>query len=207
MFKWFKRLAVTLLALCALLIIGYVFRAPLLRGAADAWIVNDLLSKADVIVVLGGGPATRPFEAARLFHQGLASKILLTNPRPAPSTQLGLTPSEATLARSILLKEEVPPKDIFVTADIVTNTCDESIAVRNWCKTNGVKRVIIPTDIFFTRRVRWLFCKQLKPPGIRVEVEAVPVREYTAQDWWQHEEGVIAFQNEVLKYAYYRVKY
>jgi uncharacterized SAM-binding protein YcdF (DUF218 family) len=128
------------------------------------------LSKADVIVVLGGGPATRPFEAARLFHQGLAPKILLTNPRPAPSTQLGLTPSEAALARNILLKEEVPPKDIFVTADIVTNTCDESIAVRNWCKTNGVKRVIIPTDIFFTRRVRWLFCKH--PGGSRSRARA-----------------------------------
>ena len=26
-------------------------------------------------------------------------------------------------------------------------------------------------------------------------------------DWWQHEEGVIAFQNEVIKYLYYRFKY
>jgi uncharacterized SAM-binding protein YcdF (DUF218 family) len=207
MMKVLKRLAIALLALCGLLILACVFRAPLLRGAADIWIVSDHLSRADVIVVLGGGTETRPFEAARLFHQGLAPRILLTNPKPAPSTQAGLIPTEAALANSILIKEEVPAMDIYVTADIVTNTYEESIAVRNWCKTNGVKRVIIPTDFFHTRRVRWLFCKQLKPPGIQVEVEAVPVREYTAQDWWKHEEGVTAFQNEILKYAFYRIKY
>jgi hypothetical protein len=43
--------------------------------------------------------------------------------------------------------------------------------------------------------------------GIRVEIEAVPGHEYSRDDWWQHEQGVIAFQNEVLKYAYYRLKY
>ena len=54
MLKWFKRVFVTLLVLCALLAIGYVFRAPLLRGAASVWIVSDPLTKADAIVVLGG---------------------------------------------------------------------------------------------------------------------------------------------------------
>jgi len=84
MFKWFKRLLAALLVLCVLAGTAFFCRAPLLRGAADAWIVNDPLSRADVIVVLGGGPATRPFEAARLFHLGLAQKILLMNPKPQP---------------------------------------------------------------------------------------------------------------------------
>jgi hypothetical protein len=26
-------------------------------------------------------------------------------------------------------------------------------------------------------------------------------------NWWRHEAGVIGFQNEVIKYLYYRVKY
>jgi uncharacterized SAM-binding protein YcdF (DUF218 family) len=205
--KWFKRLVVTLLALCALLIAGYVFRAPLLRGAASAWIVSDPLTKADVIVVLGGGPSTRPFEAARLFHQGLAPKILLTNPQPAPAIQLGLTPANADLERSILLSENVPASCIFIAPEPVDSTYLEALAVRDWARTNAVKRIIIPTDIFQTRRARWVFRKQFAPLGVRVEVEAVPVREYAATNWWQHDDGVVAFQNELLKYAYYRVKY
>jgi uncharacterized SAM-binding protein YcdF (DUF218 family) len=205
--KWLKRLLVALAVLFALLVAVYFCRAPLLRAAARAWIVNETLAKADVIVVLGGGIDTRPFEAARLFHSGLAPKILLMNPRPSPAAQLGLVPTEADLSRSILLQQEVPAEDIYVSADIVTNSYDESIAVRNWAKINGATRVIIPTDVFHTRRVRWLYRKELRGTGIQTEVEAVPVREYAADDWWHHEQGIIAFQNEILKYAYYRVKY
>ena len=207
MFRLLKQLVFALLVLCLLAAAAYVFRAPLLRGVASAWILHEPLAKADVIVVLGGGLETRPFEAARLYHLGLAPKILLMNPRPAPSTQLGLSPTEADSARAILLKKEVPAGDIFIAADIVNNTYDESLAVRNWAKTNGVTRVIIATDIFHSRRVRWLFTKQLKPLGLLVEVDAVPVREYTVRNWWQDERGLVAFQNEILKYAYYRLKY
>ena len=207
MLKWFKRLAGALLFLCLLLFAGYLCRVPLLRNAAAAWIVNQPLSKADVIVVLGGGLDTRPFEAARLFHLGLAPRVLLMNPRLSPATQLGLLPTEADVAQSILLKEGVPTGNIFVTADFVTNSYDESVAIRNWARTNGVGRVIIPTDIFHTRRVHWLYGKELKATGIQVQIEAVPLREYGANDWWQHEQGVIGFQNEILKYLYYRLKY
>lgn len=205
--KWCQRVIVALLLILALLGALYCFRAPLLRGAAGAWIVNESLSPADLIVVLGGGADTRPFEAARLFHLGLAPKILVMNPRPSPAVQLGLVGTEAALSRGILLRQGVPDNDIIMAATLVTNSFDESMVVRNWSATNGVRRVIIPTDVFHTRRVRWLYRKELRATGITAEIEAVPPHEYTVQDWWQHEQGVIAFQNEVLKYAYYRIKY
>jgi len=116
-------------------------------------------------------------------------------------------PAEAEISRNILLQKQVPDSDIFVTAGMVTNSFDESQILRTWAETNGVRRVIIPTDIFHTRRVRWLYGKELKGTGIQVEIEAVPGHEYNVNDWWQHEQGVIAFQNEVLKCAYYRLKY
>src|ERR1035438_6121553 len=207
MFHLLKRILACLAVLCLLLFAMFMFRAPLFRAVTTAWIVNEPLSKADVIVVLGGGPDTRPFEAARLFHLGLAPKILLMNPRPSPSVQLGLYPSEPDIARGIFTHSNIPAANIVVISETVTNSYDEAIALRNWAKTNRVKSAIIPTDIFHTRRVRWLYGKQLKATGIRVEIEAVPVHQYSADDWWRHEEGIIAFQNEVLKYAYYRVKY
>jgi uncharacterized SAM-binding protein YcdF (DUF218 family) len=158
-------------------------------------------------VVLGGGPDTRPFEAARLFHLGLAPKILLMNPRPSPSAELGLVPTEARLSRDIILRQGVPADAIFTAADTVTSSYDESLSFRNWAGTNAIKEAIIPTDVFHTRRVRWLYHKELAGSDIAVQIEAVPVHEYSVNDWWQHEQGVIAFQNEVLKYVYYRIKY
>ena len=205
--RFFKRLTLLFFVLGILLLAAFLFREPLLRRAADAWVVNERLTKADVIVVPGGGLETRPFAAARLYHQGLAPKILLMNPKPTATQDLGLIPAEAEIARQVLLKQEVKEADIAIAADWVTNTYEESIAVRNWAQTNHIKRLIIATDVFHTRRVRWLFGKELGAAGLQVEVAAVPVREYTLADWWKHELGVIAFQNEILKYAYYRLKY
>jgi hypothetical protein len=73
----------------------------------------------------------------------------------------------------------------------------------NGVKTNSIKSAIIPTDIFHTRRVYWLYRQELKNTGIQVSVEAVLVREYTARDSSRNEHGIVAFQNEVLKFAYY----
>jgi len=205
--NWLKGIAAAFLIFCLLCVAAFVFREPLLRGVARVWIVNEHLSQADAIVVLGGGPETRPFEAARLYHLGLAPKIFVMRPRVQYSARWGLMPAEADLSRNVLLHEKVPAAAIYVSSETVTNSYDESVVLRRWAGENGVKRVIIPTDIFHTRRVRWLYQKQCDNYGIHTEVEAVPVREYTATDWWKHEEGIIALQNEILKYAYYRIKY
>jgi len=207
MSKRLKHLASVFLAGCILLVAGYVFRAPLLRGAANAWIVNDILSKSDVIVVLGGGVQTRPLEAAKLYDQGLAPRIIIMNPKRTPATELGLTPSDAEFTRQILTNRGVPASALALVGNSVNSTFDESIALRDWAKTNTIKSAIITTDAFHTRRVRWLFRKELKNTGIQISVDAVPVREYTASDWWKHEQGVIGFQNEILKFAYYWIKY
>ena len=207
MFRFLKRLLLSLLALCALLLALYLFRAPVLRGVADAWIVNDPLVKADAIVVLGGGLETRPFEAARLFHQGLAPKILLTNVRSNNAAYLGITAPETTLARQILLKQGVPETALFVINDQVATTHDECLAVRAWVDQNKPKRLIITTDLFHTRRAKWFFEKSLKGTGVDVRVAAVVPLYYNATNWWQHEAGLIGFQNEVVKFGYYLVKY
>jgi uncharacterized SAM-binding protein YcdF (DUF218 family) len=205
--RWPRRLL--WLAVFCFLLSAFCFfcRAPLLTGLANAWIVNDPLAKADAIVVLGGGLETRPFAAARLYHQGLAPKILLMDVKLAPTTKLGITSPEKDLTRQVLLKQEVPDSDCITVGHGVANTYDESRAVRAWLVTNHASRIIIPTDLFHTRRVRWLFRKQLKGTGGTVTVRAVAPTEYIVGNWWQYEAGLISFETEVLKYAYYRLKY
>jgi len=207
MIRFLKRLLAVLLVLAVLAVAGYIYRAPLLLGTARAWVVNDPLSRADAIVVLGGGMETRPFEVARLYHLGLAPKILLTATKPEPSEQLGLNPPETEIARRILAKKDVPDSAIVVAPGFVNSTYDEAMAVRTWAKTNNIKRLIVATDVFHSRRAGWLFRKELKPLGIQVQMDAVPVREYSLTNWWKYDQGIVAFQNEILKYFYYRVKY
>ena len=127
---------------------------------------------------------------------------------------MGLTVPEFVLAREILLTNGVPESAIEMIGTNVTSTRDEALAARAWLLTHHASRItdhasriIIPTDIFHTRRVRWIFQKALRGSRTEVHVAAVEVPRYTATNWWHHEEGLIAFQNEVVKSLYYHLKY
>lgn len=205
--KWIRRILLALVVLVGLAALGYVFREPLLRATANAWVVNQPTAKADVIVLLGGGPETRPQACAQLWQQHIAPKILVMNPKQSPSVDLGLRRSDTELTRDILLRTNVIDEAIVIAPDRVSSTIEEAKAVRSWAATNNIHTVVIPTDEFHTRRVRWVFEKILKPEHINVSVIAVPVREYSRTNWWQHEEGLIGFQNELVKYAFYRLRY
>jgi hypothetical protein len=90
--------------------------------------------------------------------------------------------------------------------EFVPNTFQESHGVTEWAKQNYAKRLLIATEIFHTRRVRWLFHKQLKCAGIKVRIVAVAPHEYQASNWWWNEHGLIDFQNECVKLPYYWLK-
>jgi uncharacterized SAM-binding protein YcdF (DUF218 family) len=196
-------LAVLLLALSA----GWLARVQILQGAARAWIVSDSIVPADAVAVLGGGLETRPFAAADLYKKGLAARILISAVKPSPAEKLEIVPSHVELNRAVLLKLGVPPKAILSFGTDVSSTYEEARALAEWARTNGVRSMIVPTEIFSSRRVRWVLDKQIGSIGTRIEVQALPPLEYDADNWWQHEAGVIGFQNEVVKYFYYRLKY
>jgi uncharacterized SAM-binding protein YcdF (DUF218 family) len=182
----------------------FAFRAPLLTGLAKTWVVDDPLTKADAIVVLGGHADLRAPEAARLYQAGIAPLILYMDVKLSPSAQIGIVPSEREQTRRLLLTNSVPETAMMAIGDGVTNTYEESQAVRAWLEKSHASSIIIATDLAHTRRVRWLFRKQLKGSGAQIHVHAVQPVEYSVANWWKHEEGLIAFQNELIKYLYYR---
>jgi uncharacterized SAM-binding protein YcdF (DUF218 family) len=205
--RWLPRIAWLLTIGCALLLVCYIFRAPLLTGLAEAWVVNDPVAKADAIVILGGGLENRPFAAAKLFHDGVAPRILYMDVRLGPTEELGVTLSEQEETHRILLSNGVPDTAMTMIGSGVASTYDESIAVRKWLDETGAKSIIIPTDLFHTRRVRWIFRKELRGTNTEIHVVAVNLRNYEIKDWWWHEQGVIDFQNEIIKSVYYWCKY
>jgi uncharacterized SAM-binding protein YcdF (DUF218 family) len=83
-------------------------REHLLRVAAALWIVSDPVTRADAIVVLGGGLETRPFAAAELWRRGLADKILISQGSEERAVSIGVVPSHTELNREILLKLGIP---------------------------------------------------------------------------------------------------
>jgi hypothetical protein len=201
-----RRFAVILML--ALLVAGaWVERAPLLRGVADLWIVSDPLMPADVIAVLGGGLNERPFAAADLYRTGLAKRIVVSQVAQERYAKLGGIPGHTDLNRMVLLKLGVPEAAIATFGQGNESTDDEAVALREWAVEHRVSRIIIPSEIFFTRRVRWIFDREFAGSAVHFEIAGFEPSKYTRAEWWKSNGGIIDFQNEFMKYIYYRFKY
>jgi len=202
-----RRIALALAGMVAALAVSaWLARKPLLRTTADLWIVGDDPAPADAVAVFGGGLEVRPFAAADYYRRGLVGKILISNIGAKPSEQLGVLPSHVEQNRRVLLKLGVPASAIEPFGENLANTFEEASALRDWAARAGARRVIVPTEIFSARRLRWTLRRVLRDTA-EVRVTALTPYDYDRNDWWKHESGIITFQNEVIKYLYYRVKY
>ena len=181
-------------------------RAPLLRGAADLWIVSDPLTPADVVAVLGGGLNERPFAAADLYKARLANKIIVSQAVQERYTKLGL-PGHTELNHLVLLKLGVPEAALGTFGQENASTDEEAVALRAWAAEHRVSRIIIPAEIFFTRRVGWIFNREFAGSAVHLEIAAFEPSKYTRAEWWKSERGTIDFQNEFMKFLYYRFKF
>lgn len=202
-----RRLAITGAIVAVLLVVAWVCRRPILTGLASAWVVDQPVEKADAIAVLGGGAQYRAFAAAQLFHDGIAPKVLVMKVGLDPADDPKLGSRETDLIRRVLLHERVPADALVTVGDGVTSTREEALAIRDWAIKSGARRVVIPTDLFHSRRANRLFKKVFASSGVDVRVHAVPPVEYRLDDWWQHDEGVIAFHNELVKSVLYAARY
>jgi len=188
-------------------LLAYAFRRPLLASLGNLWVVDESVQLADAVVVLGGGLQQRPAAAAGIVARGIATNVLVAHVKSLPTDTLAITENESTRARKVLMTNGVSETYIHFLGTNVSSTIDEAHALRAWALEHHPKVIIIPTDLFHTRRVNWLMEKQLHDLHVDVRVIALDNHEYNRTNWWQHEQGVIAFQNEVLKYFLYRCKY
>ena len=194
---------VTLLALGA---VAWVEHRPLLQSVADVWIVSDPIAPADAVAIFGGGLNDRPFAAATYYRQGLVTRVLISNVRTGPAENLGAIPTQVEATRGILLKLGVPDSVIETFGSELLNTHEEALALRVWAEHTGARSIIVPTEIFSARRVRWVLNRIFRN-DVMIRVSALDAPTFRRDDWWQHDDGIVNFQNEVLKYLYYRISY
>lgn len=200
---WIALCAIALLTVLAL----WMLRRPVLTATARAWTLEDPLSKADAIFVAGGGADVRPSAAARLYHEGYAPRILVASPPERPTTARGLQPDHGTVNREMLLADGVPAEAIEMIAAGARNSHEEALGLRSWMQTHGAHTALIPTEYVHTRRMHWLYAKLMEPNNLHAIIHAIRPLEYSEKDWWMHEEGVLSLHAELLKFAYYRLKY
>jgi uncharacterized SAM-binding protein YcdF (DUF218 family) len=205
---WVGRLGVLLLVLTGVGAGAWLAREPLLRGAADLWIVMPRdVTQADAVAVLGGQLEVRPFAAADLYHRGLVKKVLVSSNKIDRAAVIGAIQGHTEANRRVLLKLGVPENAIQTFGEGNSSTGDEAAALREWIERHGASSIIIPTEVFAARRVRWIFDREFAGRNTSIQVLPLEPPGYTRAQWWRTPTGLIAFQNEVIKYIYYRLHY
>ncbi len=206
--RWLKRLTFLLLLLGLGTLVLVAFHRPILTSLANAWIVDDSpIDQVDALIVPGGGFETRPFGAAELYLKGVSDRIITFQTEVSPRGKLGLARPHHQENIQILTKKGVPATAITVIGDHVASTQDEVNATADWCQKNDIQSIAVFTEYLASRRAAWAFRKQLSAQGVTVHLAALEHHPFTLKEWWLDEDGVITFQNEILKYFYYRLRY
>jgi uncharacterized SAM-binding protein YcdF (DUF218 family) len=174
----FLKVVAVLLIIAAVLV---ALHRPLLTAAAGWLIVDDPLERADVIVVLAGGAgAERVRQAADLYHQGYAPRVLLSG----GETTLGIPETE--ILRRQALAHSIPDSALlFEPAS--TSTYEQARDLRPQLERLGARRAIVVTSSYHTRRTRYLFRKVFS--GSPVEIRVFPVQRdiFNPDQWWTRE--------------------
>jgi uncharacterized SAM-binding protein YcdF (DUF218 family) len=174
----------------ALSIIGLV--AWLAFHLPDWLVVDSMAQQADVAVVLGGGGGSRLRKGLELYEQGIVGGLVLVDEkekywdtrlaRQCPDCKTGgkrltiLSGSESTLTDARLVHEHCIAKDI--------------------------KKLLVVTDPYHTRRASLVFNRQFADSGI--EVTTLSSGDYRdrlspAGDWWRDEVTLRIIESEVAK--------
>ena len=175
--------------------------------AADQWIVDEPFAQADAVFVLAGSANDRALRAVRYYDTGRVPLILHARGRLRQSDMMKQTIPDYFLMRRLVRFAGVPDKALITVGTNCTSTYEEAMAFRDWARTNNIDSVVIPTGHFHARRVRWTFDRALAGTDIKVYVRSIPSIYYEHDEWWRNEHGMITFQNEFVKYWYYRLRY
>jgi uncharacterized SAM-binding protein YcdF (DUF218 family) len=156
------------LLLFALVITVNYFQEEVLWEAYRFLVVTDPIKKADVIVAVGGG-YLRIDEACSLFHEEYAKELIITGRLITKDV------STADLWLKRALKLGIPREAIHIIRDS-TSTYEDATFVGDTMRRNGLRKALLTTSPYHTRRVKWLFNRAFSQNGL-VVVGVVPGKE------------------------------
>jgi uncharacterized SAM-binding protein YcdF (DUF218 family) len=145
--------------------------------------------KADAALVLAGdGWGYRVLTAAQLERDGFVPKVLVSGPNGA----YGLY--ECDLAIPFAVKRGYPESYFVHMEHSARSTVTEAQAVLPVIRQMGLKRIIVVTSNFHTRRAGAIFRKAA--PDLTILVVAAPDENFTTDGWWHNREGQKTFLYE-----------
>jgi uncharacterized SAM-binding protein YcdF (DUF218 family) len=180
------------IVLTLLCVVVYVARYPLMRFAAENWIVEDAPVSADAIVVLGNDNfyGDRASRATELFRRGLAPLVVASGKRLRPGADV------ATLVEHDLIERGVPKDKIVRFAHDAESTREEAEGLLRIAGERKWKSVIVVTSNYHTRRARYIFQKVFGNV-CSVRIASARDADFEPEHWWENRTSVKDFAREV----------
>jgi uncharacterized SAM-binding protein YcdF (DUF218 family) len=184
---------VVLLCVAALCALVYFARHPLMRFAAESWVVDEPAVHADAIVVLGDDNfyADRATHAVELFRQGVAPLVVASGRRLRPNAGI------SELIEHDLVERGVPKEKVLRFAHDGESTVEEAEAVTKLAQDHHWKSFVIVTSNYHARRARYIYGK-IVPRQISVSVASARDGEFDPERWWEKRESTKLFGHEIL---------
>ena len=201
------RFAIVTAAACVLALA--VLASPIARFL----IVQAEPSHADVVVVLSGSSVydERIRHGIGVLREGRALSIVLTNDglrgRWSRRRQANLTSTER--AKDAVRDAGIPEQRLIILPQRVTSTYDEAVAIRGFAEKAGIRRILVVTSPYHSRRALWVFRRVLEPAGVEVGIDSPPPGEQSPSPgtWWLSRTGWRSVALEYVKLVYYRIKH
>ncbi len=193
-----RRLLLVILAVTAVMIVGGI--TFLLGGRILHR--DDGAVHADAIVVLAGELPTRAVEAALLYRDGFAPRVISTNEKIAdglPAARaLGIDlPTQNELNDRILVTLGVAPAAILHYPEITVRTRDEVAAIGRVLRAHPeIRSLLLVTNGYHSARARRYFARCL--PGVTVSVHPPRHEEYDYRHPWRRPWDIRATATELL---------
>lgn len=201
--KILKRSGWVLSVVVFLMLLLFLVRRPVMRFAGSLLIEEDNPTKCDALFILSGGPVDRSAEAYRLYRAGFAPYVICTGETvPSLFEVMDLNITESALTRKALNKLGMPDS-LIKEVQTGTSTREEANVVLNYCRSKGIKKVMVVSDKFHTLRVNQVFRSRLEKAGITMVLRGAPSSRYSEDFWWAGESGLLMVNNEYIKLSYY----
>jgi uncharacterized SAM-binding protein YcdF (DUF218 family) len=197
-------------------VVGFLIIGALILladAAARHLVVEKTLSRADAILVLSGSDTylERTAEAAALYSEGTAPKILLTNDglQGGWNDREKRNPYFYERARWELIRQGVPEAAIEALPPVVRGTHDEAELFVEAAAERNIESVMLVTSAHHTRRALWTFERVAAKHGraLAIGIKSPPgeTQDSSPPAWWLSGRGWRAVGLEYLKIAYYRL--
>jgi uncharacterized SAM-binding protein YcdF (DUF218 family) len=174
----------------------YFARHPILRFAAESWIVDEPSEHADALVVLSDDNfyADRATHAAQLFREGVAPVVVASGRRLRPNAGI------SELMEHDLVERGVPREKIVRLSHDADNTKEEAASVAQLAQEKHWKSIVVVTSNYHTRRARYIFGRVL-PATTTVKVASARDGRFDPERWWEKRESIKLFARELAGMA------